>query len=42
MSLMYNRNKRGPSTLPWGTPHFTYKISDNELFILTVSGLLHK
>ena len=28
-SLVYNKNKRGPSTDPCGTPHKTIKSSDD-------------
>ena len=42
MSLMYNRNKRGPSTLPWGTPHLTFKILDNELFMITMLTMIEQ
>ena len=27
-SLMYNKNKVGPRTEPWGTPHFIHFSSD--------------
>ena len=34
-SLMYKRNKNGPNVDPWGTPHFTSKISDLKPWIDT-------
>jgi len=28
MSLIYIRNRKGPTTDPWGTPHVTLKKED--------------
>ena len=30
MSLTYLRKSKGPSTYPWGTPHFVYKCSERK------------
>ena len=31
MSLTYSRNKRGPRTEPWGTPHCVLKLTETKL-----------
>ena len=35
MSLMYRRNRSGPSTVPWGTPDVTICVSEWEPFTST-------
>ena len=35
ISLTYNINNKGPSTLPWGTPLITGKIDEKDLSTLT-------
>jgi hypothetical protein len=42
MSLIYNKNNKGPSTDPWGTPALTRPESDSSLFTNTNCLLPHK
>ena len=39
MSFIYKRNRSGPNTDPWGTPHKSCPGSGKDLFKLTLSFL---
>ena len=42
MSLMKNKNNKGPKMDPWGTPQLTIEESGSSLFIVTRWVLLSK
>ena len=39
-SFIYNKNNKGPKTLPWGTPHVMGKAEDLELLCTGYISLL--